>query len=412
MRRFLLIACVCVLAGAALAAAGVVPRALSSRQSAVAATVNGAEISEDEVTAYIEGFRSENVDYENDTGWASFLSDAGYTAEGLRHHVLDTVFIPEALVRQECAARDIVVTDKDLESLIAQEKSYYEKRYGKDSWDSVLASYGYDAASWRDNEEDRLLEKKLIQAVVEVGEPGDDAVQVAANEKASAYNGRHSLYLDFATAEEAQGARERLVAGGAEGLSREAFAALSADPQAVKDAGWSSLPEDRAKMSNAYTKALQGLSAGAASEPFEDDGVWRLVLCDEVFEVGRDEEFVSLERIPSPIVDQLRADTLQSERESAFESWLSDVRSRASVVVSDMPDGLSYDVDVPLEQTLAGVDGAAGGDAAVAARGAGEAGGRTGEAGGASADAGNGAAAASSAGDGTAGAGAAGGKGR
>ena len=361
MRRVLFVACALVLGAAVLAAAGVTPRALSSQTSATAATVNGVEISEEEVTAYIEGFRSENVDYENDTGWANFLAGAGYTAEGLRHYVLDTVFIPEALVRQECAARDIVVTDKDLESLVAAEKSYYEKRYGKDSWDSVLASYGYDAASWRDNEEDRLLEKKLSQAVVEVEAPGDDAVQVMANQKASSYNGRHSLYLDFATKEEAQSARERLTADAAGGLSRDAFAALSAGPQAVKDAGWSSLPEDRAKMSNAYTKALQGLSAGAASEPFEDGGVWRLVLCDELFEVGAGEEFVSLDRIPAPIVEQLRDDALQSERESAFDSWLSDVRTRASVVISDMPSGLSYDVDVPLEQAGSGSAGAGGG---------------------------------------------------
>ena len=369
MRRFILIACVCVLGAAALAASGVTPRALSSQQSAVAATVNGAEISEDAVTAYIEGFRSENVDYENDTGWANFLADAGYTAEGLRHYVLDTVFIPEALVKQECAARDIVVTDKDLESIVAAEKSYYEKRYGKNSWDSVLASYGYDASSWRDNEEDRLLEKKLSQAVVEVDEPGDDAVQVVANENASTYNGRHSYYLSFPSQAEAQSAWERLGGDAAGEVSYEAFAALSADAQAVREAGWSSLAADRAKMSNAYTKALKGLAAHAVSKPFEEKGVWYLVLCDEVFEVGRDEEFVSLDRIPAPIVAQLREDTFQAERESAFESWLSDVRTRSSIVVSDMPEGLSYDVDVPLKQAGgAGVEEA--GSEGVASEGA------------------------------------------
>ncbi len=386
MRRPVLIFCACALAVAALAVAGVKPHAFSSQQSAVAATVNGTEISEDAVTAYIEGFRSENVDYENDTGWASFLADAGYTAEGLRHYVLDTVFIPEALVKQECAARDIVVTDKDLESLVAAEKSYYEKRYGKDSWDSVLASYGYDASSWRDNEEDRLLEKKLSQAVVDAdavaADATDDVVQVVANEKARSYNGRHSWYLAFSSQAEAQGAQERLAAAGAGEVSYEAFAALAVEGQAVRDAGWSSLSADRAKMSNAYTKALKGLAAHSVCAPFEDKGTWYLVLCDEVFEVGRGEEFVSLDRIPAPIVEQLRQDTLEQERESAFESWLSDLRSRSSVVVSDMPQGLSYDVDMPLEQAggtgsdAGGADGAAGGygEAAGSDAGAGAAG--------------------------------------
>ncbi len=380
MRRLSLIACVCVVAAALLVASGAGSGALSSQTGAVAATVNGVEISEDTVTAYIEGFRSENVDYETDAGWASFLADAGYTAEGLRHYVLDTVFIPEALVRQECAARDIVVTDKDLESLIATEKRYYEKRYGKDSWDSVLASYGYDAASWRDNEEDRLLEKKLSQAVVEVAEPGDDAVQVVANETASSYNGRHSYYLSFASQEEAQNAAGRLVPDETGAISYEAFAAVAGEGQTVREAGWSSLAADRAKMSNAYTKALKGLGAHAVSAPFEEKGTWYLVLCDEVFEVGRGEEFVSLDRIPAPIVAQLREDTLQAERESAFESWLSDVRTRSSVVVADMPEGLSYDVDLPLERVAdadeAGVDAGSGeagsGEGGAGTSGAGE----------------------------------------
>ena len=369
----LALACAAALAGCTSPLAGYYP--FSRTVSLDAATVNGTPVSEDEVTDYIEGFRAENTDYETDDGWARFLSQAGYTAEGLRRYVLDTVFIPKLLVKQECTARGISVTDKDLDSTIKAEKAYYEKRYGKDSWDSVLASYGYDKDSWRDNEADRLLEEKLEDAVVEVAEVTDDQVQVVANEKAASYSGRHSWYLGFSTKEQAQAAYERIDEARRAAAEQEARAAaeeageafdearvpqvsdlttlaafnlLASDGAQARDAGWTSLKTDRSKMSNAYTKALKGLAAGTVTAPFEDKGVWKLALCDELFEVAKDEEYIPLERIPEPIVGQLRRDTLEQVRKSEFSSWLSDVSAQASIVVNEMPQGLSYDVDAPL----------------------------------------------------------------
>lgn len=86
----------------------------------IAAHVNGVAIPEDKVTEFIEGFRSKNAQYETDSGWAEFLKSNGYTSETLRTYVLNTVFIPQELIRQECAKLGIQVGDTELDEVIKQ----------------------------------------------------------------------------------------------------------------------------------------------------------------------------------------------------------------------------------------------------------------------------------------------------
>lgn len=165
---------------------------------------------EDKVTEFIEGFRSKNAQYETDSGWAEFLKSNGYTSETLRTYVLNTVFIPQELIRQECAKLGIQIGDTELDEVIKQEKSYYEQRYGENSWDSVLASYGYDEESWRENELNRLLEEQLRSMVIDAVTPTEAEIQAQANESASMYNGKDSYYIQFASQQEAQAARDRI----------------------------------------------------------------------------------------------------------------------------------------------------------------------------------------------------------
>ena len=175
------VACVCALIALVLAA----PCALTgcfgmTQPPQVAAYVNGVAIEEDDVTEFIEDFRGKNAQYETDSAWAEFLKSNGYTSETLRSYVLDTVFIPQELIRQKCAELGIEIGDTDLDDVIRQEKEYYERRYGENSWDSVLASYGYDEESWRENELNRLLEEQLRSMVIDAVAPTEAEVQAQA----------------------------------------------------------------------------------------------------------------------------------------------------------------------------------------------------------------------------------------
>ncbi len=312
---------------------------------AVAAYVNGEEILEDDVTAYIEGFRAKNTKYETDTGWAEFLKTNGYTSEGIRSYVLNTNFIPEALIRQQCEARDIQITGAELDQVINQEKAYYEQRYGENSWDSVLASYGFDEDSWRQNELDRLLEEQLMNDVIDNAEPSVGELQALANETASNYNGKSSYYIVYDSAQAAQAARDSLnMIDGTTTL--EAFQALG---NAVY-AGWNSLAANRESLSTEYVQALNSLEVNHVSAPVQQGNSWLLIYCDATFNASASTQSVPLDTIPAEIYDQLVTDATTAKKKNLFSDWLSELAADSDIVYEPMPDGLPYSVNVTLEE--------------------------------------------------------------
>lgn len=305
----------------------------------IAAHVNGVAIPEDKVTEFIEGFRSKNAQYETDSGWAEFLKSNGYTSETLRTYVLNTVFIPQELIRQECAKLGIQIGDTELDEVIKQEKSYYEQRYGENSWDSVLASYGYDEESWRENELNRLLEEQLRSMVIDAVTPTEAEIQAQANESASMYNGKDSYYIQFASQQEAQAARDRIAAS-SERVTLGEFERLG---NAVH-AGWNSLPSTRDAMSVEYIQAVGALDVDTVSEPIMIDGNWTLIFCDAAFNVGAGGESVVLRTIPPDIYEQIVADATEIKADQLFNEWLQKLAAESDITIEPMPVGLPYNV--------------------------------------------------------------------
>lgn len=311
----------------------------------VAARVDGQEIYEDDVTAYIEGFRLKNPEYETDTGWAEFLKSNGYTSETMRTYVLNTVFIPKTLIRRECESRNIKITDAELDAVIEEEKNYYERRYGENSWDSVLASYGYDEDSWRENERDRLLEEQLARMVITNPQPTQGEIQALANRTASNYNGKSSYYIEFATQQEAEAARNRLAITDSS-TTLEAFSTLGTPVYA----GWNSLTSSRDAMSTEYIQALNTLELNHVSQPVQINGKWYLIFCNATYNAGSSGESVALDRIPPEIYEQLVSDAIEEKTKNLFDEWLAELMETSNIVYEPMPEGLPYSVNVTLTE--------------------------------------------------------------
>lgn len=311
----------------------------------IAATVNGEGIKENDVTDFIEAFRAKNAQYETDTGWADFLISNGYTSDSLRTYLINNVFIPQLLIRQQCAERGIQVGDTDLDDVIAKERQYYEERYGENSWDSVLASYGYDEKSWRENELNRLLEEQLSAEVIGEVTPTSREIQQQADQEASSYNGKDSYYVAFASQEEAQAAYDRVTASGAL-VSLEQFGSLGQ----MEHAGWNSLPATRDDMSLEYIQASDALEVDHVSEPVYANGTWMLVYCDQVFNVDTVGETVVLATIPPEIYDQIVMDAAHAKADRLMNDWLHELALQSDITIAPMPSGLPYDVSTTYVQ--------------------------------------------------------------
>ncbi|MGN0072203.1 MAG: SurA N-terminal domain-containing protein [Coriobacteriales bacterium] len=343
-----------------------------SKKVTVAATVGDIVISEEDVTEYIEGFRSQDEDRATDAGWAQYLASNGYTAESFRLKVLNDVFIPAACVRVQAAAHNVVVTDEELDQVIAAEKAFYEESYGADTWTSVLASFGYDEQTWRDSEMERLLEERLSDKVLGTVEPSQKQLFDYAPSIAPRFNGKHSYYIAFDSSDAAESALASLGGAGAsikQSMFRkvgELYSALPAlqgaqeeqdqqqgeeesSPYAqangMQDAGWGSLTNTPQNSNNTYTNALNKLDVGTVSEVVEPEtGHWVLIFCDEAY-LFQENDLYDVDAIPSDIRDAIVSAVADQLRKDSFDAWLKDAMEDVDIVVNDMPSGLSYDVN-------------------------------------------------------------------
>ena len=333
-----------------------------SKKTYVAATVDGVAIDEAGVTAYIEGFRKESEKRETDAGWAEYLSSNGYTSESFRSYVLNTVFIPDLLVKNAASKRGIAVTDEELNRVIEAEKVHYESLYGADSWSSVLASYGYTEATWREREMSRLVRDRLEDKVVKEVEPTSSEIVEYAPQVAVNYNGKHSYYILFGDAGDAAETLEHIGGEGAH-MTRSAFkkagkwaASLYNIPiedeqgnlvepavsTGLKYAGWSSF--DSFGVNTAYNNALNGVDVDSISGVVQlTDTSWAIIYCDDSY-VFQASDLKDTSTIPKAIYSKIVEGVRDLLREQKFEKWIDKAKDSADIVVNSMPSGLPYDV--------------------------------------------------------------------
>ncbi|WP_165251547.1 SurA N-terminal domain-containing protein [Adlercreutzia sp. ZJ304] len=123
----------------------------------VAATVNGVEIGENAVSAYIDNFRQTN-DLTDDEAWGSYMGQNGYTPESLREIVVDN-FVNEEIVRQAAKENGIEVTDEDVEAAFEQAK---KSAGNESSWRIALKYSGMTEDQYKDSLRQQLLQRELF----------------------------------------------------------------------------------------------------------------------------------------------------------------------------------------------------------------------------------------------------------
>ena len=149
----------------------------------VAATVNGVEIGENAITAYIENFRATNG-YDDDESWANFLLDNGYTVDSLRGDTLE-YYINQELLRQAADAEGVSVSDEELDEAIES----YRAEYDDEQWQAWLDACGYSEASFREYMRLTLLQDALTEVVAQDVAASDEDVLGYVQMYADAYDG-------------------------------------------------------------------------------------------------------------------------------------------------------------------------------------------------------------------------------
>ena len=204
----------------------------------VAATVNGAEIQEEEVTASVESIRSQ-MSLTDEDAWGEWMVKYDYTPEKVREEVIDSL-VTKQLIIQGAEEKGVTVSDDEVQSYVDQMKQNYAS---DDKWNEALQAVGMTEDEYRSNIKTSLLQQGLMKSF-EGDDPSDEDVLSYAQTYISSFDGAkrssHILF-DADDTETAQSVLDQINAGTLD--FAEAAKTYSKDSSAQNggDVGWDKL---------------------------------------------------------------------------------------------------------------------------------------------------------------------------
>lgn len=319
----------------------------------IAATIDGHDIKEEEVTAYITQYRN-YAGYQEDGNWATFLDGMSSSAESMRDDAIKSL-AKRFVVSEHAKELGITVTHEMVESRMEEEaKQAGYDGLGKDYEEHVTKTLMYPSMEdYRADVEMKILLDRLVESDMDPIEPTEIQMVVHASNATASYVGSRTYDAvvtlpEDATAsdvEKAKGIADSVAKRVASCKSTEDFLSATSDVDGmeVEDRGWSCLYEPTA----AYIEAITDLRAGAATEPFRDADGWHVVWCAETF-TTRPDSVLSLSEMPEEIYRALKVDTMEDLLASKMSDYADELLTEHNLKTNPMPSGLPYDVDMDL----------------------------------------------------------------
>lgn len=315
----------------------------------VAATIDGQDIAEDAVTAYIRQYRG-YAGYQEDGAWATFLDGMSSSPSAMREDAIKAL-ARRVAVDKKAEETGTTVTDDEMDARIDEEAK--EAGHAEDYEAYVTGTLMYPSMDdYRADVRMEILLDKLVSSDIDPIEPSELQMVIHASDSTESYIGSRTYDLvvplpedaspsDVTQAEDAiRGIRETL----GDCKSTEDFLkGGTTEESEVKDRGWSCLSEPTA----AYLEALQNLTPGSMSEPFRDRDGWHVVWCAETFST-RPDSSLSLSEMPEEIYRALKVDTMNALMDDEMSNYADNLLTEHDLKINPMPSGLPYDVDMDL----------------------------------------------------------------
>lgn len=304
----------------------------------VAATVNGTELGEKAITAYIDKFRSSNGLTE-DSDWAQWMVDNGLDAAAVREEVID-YYVSQELIRQAAEENGVVVDDAQVEEQISTMRGYYSS---DEEWNNALQAVGVTEDQYRDMIKLNLTESGLKDKVATATEPTEEELLQYAQMYASAYDGaKKSSHILFASDDQAtaQEVLDRIDAGELD--FAEAAEQYSTDEGSKADGGnvgWDKLTS----FVDEYQTALDGLEKDQVSGLVTTNYGIHIIKCTDVFTAP--EEVTSMDQVPAEFSDSIKQSIESSSKSQAYSDWYASYKEGAEIVINEMPADATYNVD-------------------------------------------------------------------
>lgn len=310
---------------------------VSDVSGGVAAKVNGSEIGENAITAYVANFRSSNG-LADDAAWAQWMVDNGFTASDVRNQVID-YYVSQELIRQAASENGVTVEASQVDDQISSMRDYYSS---DEEWKAALEAVGTTEDQYREMIELSLTEAGLKDKVATATEPTDEEMLQYAQMYASAYDGaKKSSHILFASEDQAtaQEVLDKINAGELD--FAEAAQQYSKDEGSKADGGnvgWDKLTS----FVEEYQTALGELEKDQVSGLVTSTYGIHIIKCTDVFTAP--EEVTSVDQIPAEFSDSIKQSLEASSKNQSYSDWYKSYKESAQIETTDMPSGLAYDV--------------------------------------------------------------------
>lgn len=310
----------------------------------MAATVNGAEIYEDDVTDYIENYRA-SYSLDTDEAWGEWLAQYGYTPESIREDVINS-YVSREIIKQAIEEYGITVDSSEIDGYVNQMRSNYSS---DEAWESALSEAGLTEDEYREDIELSLQAEQLKEQVAPEEDPAEEDVLSYCQMYATYYDGaKRSSHILFNSddQETAQQVLDQINTGVLD--FADAATEYSTDEGSAAnggDVGWDKLTS----FVTEYTEGLSELEEGQVSGLVTSDYGIHIIKCTDVFTAP--EEVTSSDQLPTEFVDNIKTMLRSQNQSSAYNTWLEERTEAADIQINDMPDGLPYWVDMSQYQT-------------------------------------------------------------
>ena len=307
----------------------------------VAATVNGAEIQEEEVTASVENIRSQ-MSLTDEDAWGEWMVKNNYTPEKIREQIIDDLAFNQLII-QGADEKGIEVSDAEVQSYVDDTKQKYPS---EDKWQDALKDVNMTEDDYRAKLRVGLLSQALLKTFG--SDPSDEDVLSYAQTYISSFDGAkrssHILF-DADDAETAQSVLDQINAGTLDFAEAAKTYSKDNSGQNGGDVGWDKLNH----FVSEYTAGLADLSKGQVSGLVTSSFGIHIIKCTDEFHAP--DELTSLDQLPSEFVEQFRSSLKSLNQSKAYQQWLSDAKENADIEIKDMPSGLPYDLDLSKYQS-------------------------------------------------------------
>ena len=303
----------------------------------VAATVNGENIYEEQVTEQVENYMS-MFGADDPAVFAHTLYEMGMDPASLREQVIDSL-AQGVVIRQAAANSGIKLDEAYVENTLSQYKSSYET---DEAWEEYLANSGTTEAALRSQIEDSYFQQQVMQKLVSTPVPTDEQVQDAINDKIASYSGKRSSHILFneEDKDKAEDVLQQLKNGADFAELAKENSQDTGSAENGGDVGW----DNETSFVEEYQTALDGLSKGQMTQELvKSEYGYHIILCTDERSFDENTTYTK-DNIPEDIYQEIYLDLQSSLQQEAYDAYVQQLQDEAEIVINDIPSNVPYNV--------------------------------------------------------------------